>query len=200
MNTEVCLIRADTQPAGEAGKQPRHCRPPRAQRPDPSSWPPAEPHPTSGAPTDAGAGDMVGCRIRPHGSGPATILRAPSRCLVPHPGVPGTAQHRTELQHPRLRWDMPRVLGSHVDGRWVPRCCGGLLGQRRCWDSPVPPQQQRGRGVVPGHGALGTVPAVPPAPALGRAPAESSGDISLSAASGLLRCHYHGNYHLIWSL
>lgn len=144
MNTEVCLIRADTQPAGEAGKQPRHCRPPRAQRPDPSSWPPAEPHPTSGAPTDAGAGDMVGCRIRPHGSGPATILRAPSRCLVPHPGVPGTAQYRTELQHPRLRWDTLRVLGSHVDGHWVPRCCGGLLGQRRCWDSPVPPSSSVG--------------------------------------------------------
>lgn len=106
-------------------------------------------------------------------AGQPQVLRAPSRCLVPHPGVPGTAQHRTELQHPRLRWDMPRVLGSHVDGRWVPRCCGGLLGQRRCWDSPVPPQQQRGRGVVPGHGALGTVPAVPPAPALGRAAARA---------------------------
>lgn len=30
MNTEVCLIRADTQPAGEADKQPRQGCPPRA--------------------------------------------------------------------------------------------------------------------------------------------------------------------------
>lgn len=119
MNTEVCLIRADTQPAGEAGKQPRHCRPPRAQRPDPSSWPPAEPHPTSGAPTDAGAGDMVGCRIRPHGSGPATSTEGSQP--VPGP-APWGARHSPA---PHRAAASPPPLG-HATGAGEPR--GWTLG------------------------------------------------------------------------
>lgn len=46
MNTEVCLIRADTQPAGEPDKQPRQGCPPRAPLlattpPSPPLWGPA---------------------------------------------------------------------------------------------------------------------------------------------------------------
>lgn len=173
MNTEVCLIRADTQPAGEAGKQPRHCRPPRAQRPDPSSWPPAEPHPTSGAPTDAGAGDMVGCRIRPHGSGPATSTEGSQP--VPGP-APRGARHSPA---PHGAAASPPPLG-HAAGAGEPRgwtlgapVLRGAPGAKAVLGQPRAPQQQRGRGAVPGHGALGTVPAVPPAPALGRAAARA---------------------------
>lgn len=51
MNTEVCLIRADTQPAGEPDKQPRQGCPPRAPRlaPTPPSLPLWGPAPTTPA-------------------------------------------------------------------------------------------------------------------------------------------------------
>ena len=84
MNTEVCLIRADTQPAGDPGKRPRQGCPPRSPSPGLQ-----DAHPCC-------CGDAVGTSAcRGH---PAPALGA-ARAVLPGRSVAGDIHANTLLGH-----------------------------------------------------------------------------------------------------
>lgn len=89
MNTEVCLIRADAQPAGEPAKQPRQGCPPRAPRlaPTPPSVPLRGPAPTTLA---------VGTQPLPGAQGGQRCLGQPHPCACAKP-LPGHQARAEEM-------------------------------------------------------------------------------------------------------
>lgn len=188
MNTEVCLIRADTQPAGEAGQRPWQSYSGCVLHPAPM------PPPQISAPT---VGGCHSCGRRGCGRGAASRsapMRWDAKLSWQRSG------HSVPVRCPCLCWGMMRRCSvARADPTTGTRRCVGHSEQWLC--CPMSPWQC-GKVVtwLPGHTTLRTALAMPPAPAWSQAPAKSSGDIFLSTASGLLRCHYHGNYHLIWSL